>query len=301
MDINTEKKLAAGLSITSNALIIILKFIAGVISGSISIISEAIHSFSDFLASILTFFAVMRSSEPADKEHPFGHGKYEDMSGFIEGGLIIAAAFYIIYEAIKKLFFINSFEVDTTLGIGVMLFAVVANILVSSYLFYVAKKSNSISLFADGEHLRTDVYSSLGVMAGLVLIKITGIHILDPVVAILVALFILKAGFSISKETLYNLLDGSLPAKDLNEIEEIINDYQSCLGFSSVKGRRVGPDKDIEITLLFPKDMTIEKCHSICDEIEDLIRNKLGSCTILIHAEPENCPKCMRKCKLKNN
>lgn len=235
MDINTEKKLAAGLSITSNALIIILKFIAGVISGSISIISEAIHSFSDFLASILTFFAVMRSSEPADKEHPFGHGKYEDMSGFIEGGLIIAAAFYIIYEAIKKLFFINSFEVDTTLGIGVMLFAVVANILVSSYLFYVAKKSNSISLFADGEHLRTDVYSSLGVMAGLVLIKITGIHILDPVVAILVALFILKAGFSISKETLYNLLDGSLPAKDLNEIEEIINDYQSCLGFSSVK------------------------------------------------------------------
>ena len=121
MDINTEKKLAAGLSITSNALIIILKFIAGVISGSISIISEAIHSLSDFLASVLTFFAVMRSSEPADKEHPFGHGKYEDMSGFIEGGLIIAAAFYIIYEALKKMFFGNGFEVDASLGIGVML------------------------------------------------------------------------------------------------------------------------------------------------------------------------------------
>lgn len=296
MDINTEKKLAAGLSITSNALIIILKFIAGVISGSISIISEAIHSFSDFLASVLTFFAVMRSSEPADKEHPFGHGKYEDMSGFIEGGLIIAAAFYIVYEALKKMFFGNGFEVDASLGIGVMLFAVIANILVSSYLFHVAKKSNSISLFADGEHLRTDVYSSLGVMLGLILIKITGINILDPIIAILVALFILKTGFSISKETLYNLLDGSLPSEDLTEIEEIINNYKTCLGFSSVKGRRSGPAKDIEITLLFPKDMTIEKCHSICDEIEDLIRNKLGSCTIIIHAEPENCP----KCKLKN-
>ena len=291
MDINTEKKLAAGLSITSNALIIILKFIAGVISGSISIISEAIHSFSDFLASVLTFFAVMRSSEPADKEHPFGHGKYEDMSGFIEGGLIIA---------LKKMFFGNGFEVDASLGIGVMLFAVIANILVSSYLFHVAKKSNSISLFADGEHLRTDVYSSLGVMLGLILIKITGINILDPIIAILVALFILKTGFSISKETLYNLLDGSLPSEDLTEIEEIINNYKTCLGFSSVKGRRSGPAKDIEITLLFPKDMTIEKCHSICDEIEDLIRNKLGSCTIIIHAEPENCPKCIRKCKLKN-
>lgn len=300
MDINTEKKLAAGLSITSNALIIILKFIAGVISGSISIISEAIHSFSDFLASVLTFFAVMRSSEPADKEHPFGHGKYEDMSGFIEGGLIIAAAFYIVYEALKKMFFGNGFEVDASLGIGVMLFAVIANILVSSYLFHVAKKSNSISLFADGEHLRTDVYSSLGVMLGLILIKITGINILDPIIAILVALFILKTGFSISKETLYNLLDGSLPSEDLTEIEEIINNYKTCLGFSSVKGRRSGPAKDIEITLLFPKDMTIEKCHSICDEIEDLIQNKLGSCTIIIHAEPENCPKCIRKCKLKN-
>ena len=300
MDINTEKKLAAGLSITSNALIIILKFIAGVISGSISIISEAIHSFSDFLASVLTFFAVMRSSEPADKEHPFGHGKYEDMSGFIEGGLIIAAAFYIVYEALKKMFFGNGFEVDASLGIGVMLFAVIANILVSSYLFHVAKKSNSISLFADGEHLRTDVYSSLGVMLGLILIKITGINILDPIIAILVALFILKTGFSISKETLYNLLDGSLPSEDLTEIEEIINNYKTCLGFSSVKGRRSGPAKDIEITLLFPKDMTIEKCHSICDEIEDLIRNKLGSCTIIIHAEPENCPKCIRKCKLTN-
>ena len=136
------------------------------------------------------------------------------------------------------MFFGNGFEVDASLGIGVMLFAVIANILVSSYLFHVAKKSNSISLFADGEHLRTDVYSSLGVMLGLILIKITGINILDPIIAILVALFILKTGFSISKETLYNLLDGSLPSEDLTEIEEIINNYKTCLGFSSVKGRR---------------------------------------------------------------
>ena len=296
MNIITEKKLAAGLSITSNAVIIILKFIAGIISGSISIISEAIHSMSDFLASVLTFFAVMKSSEPADKEHPFGHGKYEDMSGFIEGGLIIFAAFYIIYEACKKLFMHEAFEVDTTLGIAVMLFAVAANFFVSSVLFKVAKKSNSISLFADGEHLRTDIYSSLGVMAGLILIKITGIHILDPVIAILVALFILKAGFSISKETLNNLLDGSLPPEDMKSIEEIINSYKNkcILGIKNLKARRCGPSTDIELTILFPKDMTIEKCHNICDEIENLITHKLGHVTIMIHAEPE-CEKCGAK------
>ena len=296
MNITTEKKLAAGLSITSNAVIIILKFIAGIISGSISIISEAIHSMSDFLASVLTFFAVMKSSEPADKEHPFGHGKYEDMSGFIEGGLIIFAGFYIIYEACKKLFMREAFEVDTTLGIAVMLFAVAANFFVSSVLFKVAKKSNSISLFADGEHLRTDIYSSLGVMAGLILIKITGIHILDPVIAILVALFILKAGFSISKETLNNLLDGSLPPEDMKSIEEIINSYKNkcILGIKNLKARRCGPSTDIELTILFPKDMTIEKCHNICDEIENLITHKLGHVTIMIHAEPE-CEKCGAK------
>ena len=293
MNIITEKKLAAVLSITSNAVIIILKFVAGIISGSISIISEAIHSLSDCLASVLTFFAVIKSSEPADRDHPFGHGKYEDMSGFIEGGLIIFAALYIIYESGKKLFMLELPEVDTTLGIGVMLFAVAANLFVSHILFKVAKKSNSISLFFFFLHLRTDIYSSLGVMAGLILIKLTGIYILDPIIAILVALFILKAGFSISKATLNNLLDGSLPPEDLKTIEDIINSCNNncILGIRNLKARRCGPSTDIELTMIFPPQMAILDCHNICDDVETLIRQKLGHVTIMIHAEPE-CAKC---------
>ena len=272
MNIVTEKKLAAGLSITSNAAIIVLKLIAGAISGSISIISEAIHSLSDFLASVLTFFAVIKSSEPADSNHPFGHGKYEDMSGFIEGGLIIFAALYIIYEALKKIFLHNNSELDTNLGIIVMLIASIANFFVSTILFKVAKKSNSISLFADGEHLRTDIYSSLGVMAGLILIKITDIYILDPIIAILVATFIFKAGFSISKETLNNLLDGSLPPSDIKTIEDIINSYKNnCLTrYKDLKARRCGPSIDIELTIIFLPETSILKCHDICDEIEEI-------------------------------
>ena len=293
MRIETEKKLAAGLSITSNAVIIVLKLIAGIVSGSISIISEAIHSLSDFLASVLTFFAVMRSSEPADKNHPYGHGRYEDMSGFIEGGLIVFAAVFIIYEAGKKLFFGFSMEAENILGISVMAFAVVANFLVSKYLFFVAKKSGSVSLYADGEHLRTDIWSSLGVLAGLVLIKLTGITILDPVIAIIVALFILHTGVKISKTTLNNLLDGSLPAEDLTEIENVIKSFEKegVIGFKNLKSRRVGPSKEIEFTLLFPEDMTIACCHGFCDDIEEKIAEKLGACSISIHAEPD-CPKC---------
>ncbi len=292
----SEKKFAAGLSIVSNALIIVLKFAAGILSGSISIISEAIHSLSDFLASVLTFFAVMKSSEPADKEHPFGHGRYEDMSGFFEGGLIIFAAFYIIYEAVKKLYFGYSLETESYLGIGVMAFAAAANFFVSNYLFAVAKKTNSISLFADGKHLQADITSSLGVLAGLVLIKFTGLTVLDPVIAIVVALFILKTGFTISKTTLNNLLDGSVPVEDLEKIQSIIEKTQGVLGCKNLKARSVGPEKQIEITLFFEKNMTIECCHNICDLVEERIKEELGLCSISIHAEP-HCEKCLSKTK----
>ena len=287
MDINIEKKFAASLSITSNALIILFKIIAGIVSGSISIISEAIHSFSDFLASVLTFFAVSRSSEPADKEHPFGHGKYEDMSGFIEGGLIILAGLYIIYEAAKKLITGFNLEFESTLGIYVMAFAVIANFIVSSYLFYVAKKADSVSLYADAEHLRTDIFSSLGVLVGLVIIKITGLVVIDPVIAIIVAAIIIKAGYSISKETLNNLLDGSLPDEDMKKIEAILNSNLSIKGYKNLKARKVGQCKDIEITIFFEPELTIAQCHKICDEIEDEIAKSFSNITIIIHPEPE--------------
>ena len=286
MRLETQKKFAAGLSITSNTLIIITKIIAGMISGSISIISEAIHSFSDFLASILTFFAVTRSAEPADKEHPFGHGKYEDMSGFIEGGLIIFAGLYIIYESSSKLISGYTMEAESMLGIYVMAFAVLANFLVSRYLFYVAKKSDSVSLRADAEHLQTDIFSSLGVLAGLVLIKLTGYTILDPIIAIIVAVIILKAGFLISKETLNNLLDGSISTEDIEKIETVLKNNTIIKGYRNIKGRKSGQYKEIELTILFNPDMKISCCHNICDQIENDIKSELGNVTTTIHAEP---------------
>lgn len=286
MNLDSEKKFAAGLSITSNAFIIITKLIAGMVSGSISIISEAIHSLSDFLASVLTFFAVTRSAEPADKEHPFGHGKYEDMSGFIEGGLIIFAGCFIIFESANKLIKGYTLQTESMLGIYVMAFAVVANFAVSRYLFYVAKKSDSVSLLADAEHLSTDIFSSLGVLVGLVLIKITGIAALDPIVALIVAVIILKAGFTISKETLNNLLDGSLPQDDIKKIETILKSNKVIKGFKNIKGRKSGQYKDIELTLLFNPDMKISCAHSICDQIESEIKKELGNVSTIIHAEP---------------
>lgn len=297
MQINKKKKLAAGLSVASNVILTVLKITAGIISGSISIISEAVHSLSDFLASVLTFFSVIKSAQPADSDHPYGHGRYEDLSGFIEGVLIILAAFFIIFESAKKIIFGLNMDFESNLGIIVMFIAVVMNIIVSSLLFKVAKDSNSVSLYADGEHLRTDVYSSLGVFAGLVLIKITGYTLLDPIIAILIAVFIYKTGYNITKKTIQNLLDHSLPQKDIEQIKTIIKRFSDSakLKRNSIKTRQIGPTTDLDMVLQFARDTSICECHKICDEIEKQIQTIYPHCSISIHAEPlcykKNCQK----------
>ena len=296
MEINQKKKIVAGLSITSNVILSVLKIVTGFLSGSLSIISEAIHSLSDLFASMLTCFSVIKSSKPADSDHPYGHGKYEDMAGFIEGILIILASLFIIYEATRKIVHGSDFDSESFMGIAVMALAVVLNIIVSSLLFKVAKESNSISLYADGEHLRTDVYSSFGVLIGLILIKITGHVTLDLVVAILVAGIIFRAGYNIAKKAGSNLLDHSLPDKDTSEIKQIIRSLDGVkLKRNSLKARQVGPAKDIDMVLQFDCDTSICECHKICDEIEKQIRTLYPNSSISIHSEPvcykKNCQK----------
>lgn len=283
-----EKKIAAMLSIISNTSLIVLKFIAGIISGSIGIISEAIHSSSDLLASVITFFSVSESSKPADEDHQFGHGKIEDFTSFIEGILIILAAFYIIYESLKKILFSLRIEVDANIGLTVMFISVLANIFVSAYLFKVAKKTGSTALYADGEHLRTDIYSSLAVLVGLILVKTTGIHIFDPLVAIVVAIIIFIAGFKICEEAKNSLLDTSLSEEENLQIKGIINNYieNGITGLKSLRTRKAGLKKNIDIVLLVEGAMHISTSHKICDKIEDEIENKLKNTDITIHLEP---------------
>lgn len=304
MHINKKKKLVAGLSISSNIILSLLKIIAGILSGSISMISEAIHSLSDLFASVLTYFSVLKSSQPADKDHPYGHGKYEDMAGFIEGGLIILASVYIILEATKKIIFGIHMQPENMLGIVVMSLAVVMNIIVSILLFRIAKESESISLYADGEHLRTDVYSSLGVLIGLILIKITGHSVLDPIIAISVAVLIFKAGWVISKKTLRNLLDQSLPKDDIKHIENIVKQYSETVKLKrhSIKARQLGPNKDINLILQFPCETTICDCHKICDEIELQIKKIYPKSSVSIHSEPLCYKKnCLKHCGNQTN
>lgn len=288
---SVEKQNVAMLSICSNIVLILSKLIVGLITNSISIISEAVHSFTDLLAAIIAFFSIKQSSNPPDSDHQFGHGKYEDFSGFIEGGLILAAAGYIIYEAIEKIINNKYDYIDTTAGIVVMFISVVANIIVSRRLFTVARKTDSMALLADAEHLRTDILTSAGVLVGLVLIKITNIEILDPIVAILVALIIIKAGLDLCFNSGKNLLDGSLPEDEQKIILDTLNNYipNEVIEIKELKSRKSGADKLIELIIVIPKKLTIEAGHALCDRIEEDLKNNIKNSLITIHIEPCRC------------
>ncbi len=273
--------------------------------GSVSVISEGIHSGLDLFAALIAFLSLRKASKPADEQHQFGHGKIENISGVIEGFLIFIAAIWIIVEAIRKLF--GEMQVESLgLGILVMGIASLVNFFVSKNLFRVAKATDSIALKADALHLSTDVFTSLGVMLGLSLIKLTNIQVLDPIVAIIVALFIIKASYALTKEAFSPLLDSRLPAEEEKAIIDIIGRYQdSFIEYHELRSRKAGSERHIDLHLVVPYNKPVREVHAMCDQIEEEIKNKFTASHVLIHVEPCNneCPECSSKliCTNKEN
>ena len=280
-----KKIRVARLSIFSNSMLIVLKLVVGVISGSISIISEAIHSFMDLLASIIAFFSVKISDTPADERHPYGHGKFENVSSVIEAALIFVAAFWIIFEAVKRI--LNPGEIEkVSYGFIVMLVSAIVNFIVSRQLYKVAKETDSIALEADALHLKTDVYTSAGVALGLLLIWFTGFHVLDPVIAIIVALLILKESIELFIKAYSPLLDVSLPEQDLEKLKMIIQRHcTDKISYHDLRSRKAGNYIYVDFHLNLPEDLTVREAHEICDFIENDIRSSLKNTEVTIHVE----------------
>lgn len=294
---NAKVKIAR-LSVLSNTSLIIIKLIVGIFTGSVSIVSEAIHSTMDLMAAIIAFFSVKISDKPADAQHPYGHGKVENISGVIEALLIFSASVWIIVEAVKKIMNPQHME---SLGMGfiVMFISAGINFIVSKKLYKVAKEEDSIALEADALHLKADVYTSLGVGFGLLLIWITKLDFLDPVVAILVAIFILREAFHLLKTAFNPLLDVSLSEDEINIIKNAIAKHSSVYcDFHDLKTRKSGSTKYIDLHLVFPGDMSIKDAHDICDIIEDELENLLKNTDVMIHLESctHQCTCCSHKC-----
>jgi cation diffusion facilitator family transporter len=285
-----------------------MKLIAGLLTGSISIISEAIHSGVDLIASIIALFSVKTSSLPPDKRHPFGHGKIENISGTIEALLIFAAAGWIIFEAVQKL---RKLEPLQTLewGVGVMTVSVVANYLVSRMLFKVAKETDSIALDADAWHLRTDVYTSVGVMVSLALIwsgqkffPEVNLNWLDPVTAIAVAALIIKAAYDLTMRSSIDLLDTTLPPDEEDWIRwRILHHRPVICGFHQLRTRKSGHFRFVEFHLKVDPEMSVQISHAITEDLSLSIEKRFPSTSVMIHIEPcdGDCEdKCLQGCLL---
>src|SRR3989339_775977 len=302
-ELQVEKVSVAKLSVISNTILVILKLMVGTLIGSVSVISEAIHSAVDLLASVIALLAVRGSGRPSDADHHYGHGKLENLSGSLEALLIFLAAGWIIYEAILKLMHPSMIE-QAGWGVGIMAISAVFNFIVSAKLFKVAKKSDSIALEADAWHLLTDVYTSVGVMAAMLIITLgpyffpqANLAIIDPIAAIIVALLIIHAAYELTVKSVKDLLDASLPDEEVEWIKKSVKEFAPKIkGFHRLRTRKSGAERFIDFHIQVDSAITIANAHEITEEVTAFIKRHFPLSNVIIHCEPCDLKKCSETC-----
>ena len=288
LDGDPRKARAARLSIASNLTLIALKIAAGVVTGSVAIITEAVHSSIDLVASVVAWFSVRKAEEPADESHPYGHEKVENLAAALEGVLIVLGAGIIIYEAIAK---IGSPSVDR-IGIGIAVIGVstAVNFGVSRYLYRQARLTDSPALEGDAAHLRTDAITSLGVLVALGLVSAMGAEVLDPIAALLVACAIVFAGVRLVTRSSRVLVDEALPDEELASVAEAIRGCgaDEVIGFHKLRARRAGSRRYLDLHVQFRRGTSLERAHRVSHDLQAAIRERLRGADVLIHLEPED-------------
>jgi cation diffusion facilitator family transporter len=282
--------------------LVILKFLIAFLTGSISIFAQTADSFLDVIAIFIAFFSIRISAKPPDEEHPFGHGKIENISAVVQAILIFTAGGLIIYSAIKRIISEEVMEF-TEAGIAVMAVSIVASVLLSRHLLKVSKTTDSLALEAVGHNIAADVYSAAGVLTGLVVIRITGFVLLDPIIALVVSIIILKSAFIVARKSFYDLMDTRLPKSEEKEIASCLREHSGQLvGFHKLRTRKVGDERYIDLHLIFPRSASVEEAHRICDHLEQDLEDKLKKTNVTIHIEPcsVECDRCYVECNQRN-
>ncbi|HKG37932.1 MAG TPA: cation diffusion facilitator family transporter [Conexibacter sp.] len=287
-DVDTpRKRRAAALSIASNFTLILLKLVAGAVTGSVAIVTEAVHSGIDLIASVVAYFSVRKAGEPADELHRYGHEKIENLAAAIEGMLILVGSGIIVFESVRRLIVGGTVE-HLGFGIAVVGFSAVANLVVSATIGRTARATASPALEGDAAHLRTDAYTSIAVLVGLALVEITGAAWLDPVVALLVAGAIVTAGVRLLLGSSRVLVDEALPEEERAAIhaEVIAFGDRGVVGYHQLRTRRAGARRYVDLHLQFETGTSLEQAHEIAHAIQDAIAARLDGADVLIHLEP---------------
>jgi len=278
--------------------LILLKLAVSWLTGSISILAQAADSLLDLFAGIITFSAIRIAVKPADEEHPYGHGKVEDIAGVAQGLLIGVAGMLIIYSSTRRIIEGTSIEL-AGVGMGVMLVSIVASIFLSRHLLKVSLATGSVALEANARNIAADVYSALAVLVGLAVVRLTGLGIIDSVIAIGVAIYILKIACDTIRKPLSGLVDTKLAPSQEAVIKACLVEYsQRVAGFHALRTRRAGSQCYVDLHLVMAKEITLEQAHEVCDQIEVEIQTKLPESDVIIHVEPCNheCEQCAIIC-----
>ncbi len=283
--IKKEKSRVIILSIASNAALVIMKIIIGLTTGLVSILAEALHSANDLMASIIAYFGVKGSLKPPDKEHPYGHGKIEMITGWVENILILIIGIGIIHEGIKKLAHPQEHK-DVWIGIIIMFVSGFVNLFVSSYLIKKGKELRSVGIEVDGEHLHADVITSFGIAGALLLLQITKWWWIDPVGAIFVGVWVIGIFIRLSNSLMHLAIDGGLNENEIIRIENLLSEFPSIKDHHKVRTRQSGSTIFIDMHIKVEKDQTVEQSHNITKEIETRLREMYKDVNVLIHVEP---------------
>ena len=281
----------AWLAIGAACITIALKTGAWLITGSVGLLSDALESVVNLAAAIIALIALTVAQKEPDEDHAYGHNKAEYISSGAEGTLIVIAAVSIIVTSVPRLF--NPEGIDQVgLGVAVSIAASLVNLLVARILLRAAKQFESITIEADGRHLMTDVFTSAGVIAAIIIVAATGWQRLDPVIALLVAANIIWTGYSLIRRSMLGLLDTSLPKEEIAVIEDVLNRYrrQGSIDMHALRTRRAASRRFASVHIIMPGDWSIEHGHALAEDIERDIRESLPSITVFTHLEPDSDP-----------
>jgi len=286
---NVRKLRAATLSILTNVLLLSLKVIVGVATGSLGILAEAAHSLLDLVASGFAYSGIRSANVPPDEEHPYGHEKFENFSGLIQTALLGVTCIWIFYEAGERLLTGFAIEIGNALyyAVIIMMISVVADLGVSRYLFKSAREYDSSALEADAYHFSTDVYSSIAVLVGLVAAKF-GYVIIDPLAAIFVAIIMLITSIRLGRKTTRILVDGAPPKETTTQIEAVIRGNPNITSFHDLRARQAGSSILVDVSIHVLPNLSLEEAHNIAHKLESDIKNSVPHVReSIIHIEPE--------------
>ncbi len=280
-----EKKRVALLSVFAAIFLTGFKLVVGIVTGSLGILSEALHSALDMVAAVITYFSVRISDKPADKEHNYGHGKIENFSALVETILLVITCAWIIYEAVHRLT-TGKTEIEVSVwSYVVVISSIVIDITRSRALSKVAKKYNSQALEADALHFSTDIWSSTVVLLGLIFAQF-GIYMADSVAALMVAMIVLFVSYRLGKKAIDVLLDKA-PLETISEVKRILKTFPEVKEFHNLKVRTAGADTFIKFNIHVDPDATLLDVHELCDRIEKELQNQIPRSEVYIHAEPQ--------------